>query len=192
MRDCRGRSLWAGHARAIQLTAGVFLAVTTARCSGTGPGASEKASAVLRVGAGQIELAPFIQNLTIEGLGTVTDEGKLDARLAKQWTVAPDGLSIAIQLRSGVRFHDHSAVTAQIVAQILQKSLPDSIGAAYDDVSSITAPSDDLVEVKLRRPSPFVLEALETPISKPGSPGIGTGNFHCGDLGQDARCGRPG
>ncbi len=99
--------------------------------------------------------------------------------LARDWSVGPDGLSVTIELRSNAKFHDGSPVSAQAVAEILNKALPRMLGAVFEDVQSLSAVGDHQVRIVLRRPSPFVVEALdgETPIRKGGDRAIGTGPF---------------
>jgi peptide/nickel transport system substrate-binding protein len=97
--------------------------------------------------------------------------------VAKGWTVAPDGRSIVVELRDNVRFYDGTPVTAQLVASLVHQSLPRLMGPAYDDVASIDVASKDTIEFKLRRPSSFLIDALELDVSKPGAPEVGTGPF---------------
>ncbi|MGE5242684.1 MAG: ABC transporter substrate-binding protein [Betaproteobacteria bacterium] len=98
--------------------------------------------------------------------------------LAKSWTTSPDRLTVTVNLRPGTAFHDGSKLTGQIVAQILNGTLPRTMGPIFEDVSSLSASADE-VRIVLRRPSPLVLEALDgdAPIVKPGNPTIGTGPF---------------
>jgi peptide/nickel transport system substrate-binding protein len=126
---------------------------------------------------GQIGVAQLVENLTIEGLVAVANDGRVRPWLAKDVTVAPNGLSIVVTLRANARFHDDSAISPQVVADTLRATLPQFAGPAYEDIVSVEPVSNDAVEVKLRRPSQFVLEALEAQIRKPQAPQIGTGSF---------------
>jgi len=51
------------------------------------------------------------------------------------------------------------------------------MGPAYDDIERIEPMTDNAVAVRLRRPSPFLVEALETLINKPGTADGGTGPY---------------
>ena len=51
------------------------------------------------------------------------------------------------------------------------------MGVVYDDVDSISAKNASEIVIQLKRPSPFVLESLESVIQKPGKAGVGTGPF---------------
>jgi peptide/nickel transport system substrate-binding protein len=51
------------------------------------------------------------------------------------------------------------------------------MGPAFEDISDIAAASPLVIRITLRRPSPFVLEALETPVQEAGKSGIWTGPY---------------
>src|SRR5437764_15328614 len=51
------------------------------------------------------------------------------------------------------------------------------MGQAFDDVDHISTMGSEVIEIGFRRPAPFLLEALDAPISKPGSFPIGTGAY---------------
>src|SRR6266851_4544092 len=138
------------------LVAGSLLLIASARCGRAGPSPSTTAP-VLRVGVGQIAVKQLVDNLTVDGLLAIADDGRVKPWLAKGWTVAPDGLSLVVSLRPDVRFHDGSAVSASRVAYILRTSLKPFAGPVYDDISSIDAAADDRIEFRLKRPSRFVL-----------------------------------
>jgi len=91
--------------------------------------------------------------------------------------MAPDGQSLRIRLRPNVKFHDGSAVTTAIVAQVLQAKLPRVLGPAFKDVINIKAISDIEIDITQRRWSPFLVESLDIDIEKPDAPGVGTGPF---------------
>lgn len=163
--------------RTAKIVAGVFLLTAAARCGSAGPKQPPSAETVLRVGVGPIELTSFVQNLTVEELIKSSQEGRLNPGLAERWTVSNDGLSINVDLRARIHFHDGSLLTAPMVVDTLKHTLPSFLGTAYEDVSSITATSDTRIEFKLVRPSAFLLESLESQVAKPGAADIGTGPF---------------
>jgi peptide/nickel transport system substrate-binding protein len=84
---------------------------------------------------------------------------------------------MTIRLRPGVKFHDDTPVTSGLVVDILRKSLPSFMGATFDDVGAIDAQTDTTIHITFRRPSPFLIEALEASIRKPNDPLGGTGPF---------------
>ena len=148
--------------------------------SGDGTGARP----TLRIGSGfgafssgNEGLRTVAMNQTIENLARVTIDGRLQPWLAHDWSVSPDGRSVSVNLVSGVKFHDGSPLTADIVANAVKASLPTTMGPAFSDVESVSATSDRQIVIRLRRPSPFLLEALEVPVPKPGTTFVGTGPF---------------
>jgi peptide/nickel transport system substrate-binding protein len=148
--------------------------------SDAGSTASGPATSQLRVGFGQLSgqgLRSMVQNWTVESLAALTNEGRLRPSLAKDWTVSPDGLSLTVNLAPNLMFHDGSPLTATVVANALQAVLPNTMGPAFEDVEGVSAVGDQQVVVRFRRPSPFLLDSLQTPLSKPGSSLVGTGPF---------------
>ena len=177
MRGGRGRF---GGVVTVGAAAGLLLAACG---SDTGSAAGGPAASVLRVGFGQVASSPgtglrsMARNWTVESLATLTNEGRPRPSLAKDWTVSPDGMSLTVNLAPNLMFHDGSPLTATVVANALQAMLPDTMGPAFEDVEGVSAVGDHQVVVRFRRPSPFLLDSLETPISKPGSSLVGTGPF---------------
>lgn len=55
-----------------------------------------------------------------ETLVTIDPEGKLVPQLAESWSVSDDGLSWTFVIRSGVKFHDGSLLTPEIVRVAIQ------------------------------------------------------------------------
>jgi ABC-type transport system substrate-binding protein len=154
-----------------------------ARCApATGPQESRASSVTLTIGIGQLAAESDIagvqqlkQILTREGLVNFSEDGRPKPALAEGWTTAADGSSLAIRLRTNATFHDGSPVDAETIVTILKNTLPAWMGPAFDDIDEITAPSRNEIRIGLRRPSPLLIEALESPIRK--SNGAATGAF---------------
>jgi len=174
----------------IGVLGGLGVLVGTARCT-RNPGPSQStAPSTLRVGVGGLPqqsadagLAPLVGNQTVESLAVPNDDGRMRASLAEGWSTSPDGLSVTLRIYPGATFHDGTPVSGRLVAAALNKDLPRFMGPAFEDISQIHALDDSSVRFELRRPSPFVIEALETPITKPGASGVGTGAFIAGASG---------
>jgi peptide/nickel transport system substrate-binding protein len=119
--------------------------------------------------------------ISVESLARLGDDGRPTAQLAKDWQVSPDGLTLTVNLRPGVKFHDGSPLTSAAVATALRAGLPSIMGPAFRDFDSVSAPNDNQVVLRFTSPSPFLLDALETPIQKPatapGTAPIATGPF---------------
>lgn len=79
-------------------------------------------------------------------------------------------------LRPGVRFHDGTPLTAQIVREFLVHELPQALGPSYADVAGIEAQSPNELTIVLKRRSAFLAEALNILIHPIGS-STGTGPF---------------
>src|SRR5262249_39684868 len=117
------------------------------------------------------------QGTAIEPLTRLGDDGRPRPALAEGWDLTPDRRSLTLRLRSGVKFHDGSPVTAATVADILNKTLPKTMGPAFEDVVSIRPINETAIDIQFRAPAPFLLESLEVTIQKPGSAQIGTGPY---------------
>lgn len=166
----------------VAIVFGLLAATAGCRAQGTPAGASS--SSTLRVGFGltsgqnvQLGIGGAVRNITLEGLVTFSREGRLVPKLAESVVELPDGLGWIIRLKPGLMFHDGSPLTAAIVRTTLLKGLPDAIGLAYEDVASIVETESNTLEVRLKRRSTSVLEALDLLIPAPDSETIGTGPF---------------
>jgi peptide/nickel transport system substrate-binding protein len=160
---------------------GFALLVGTSGCADN-PRRVADSPATLRVGVGglaqqtpQAGLRPLVGNLSIEGLVNLNEDGRPRPWLAEGWTTSADGLLLTIHLRDGARFHDGSPVSPPDVVAALRSTLPRAMGPAFQDVVAIEPSGDRNVRITLKAPSPFVLDALESPIERSG--GIGTGPY---------------
>jgi peptide/nickel transport system substrate-binding protein len=175
---------WFGLASACVAVAALLL---TACRPTAGESSSHPDSITLRIGLGQVAadtgngLRQLAQNQAVEALATLSDDGRTRPSLAKDWQLSADGLTLSVNLRSGVVFHDGTPVTPALVASSLRETLPVTMRAAFTDVEDVQAVGDSQVIVRMRQQSPFLLDALEAPVSKPGAPLIGTGPFTAAD-----------
>ena len=154
---------------------------------GCGKSTSPQPSVVdstLRVGVGalpqqapQAGLRQLVSSLALEPLASPTDDGRMRPWVLESWTTASDRLSVTLKLRPKAIFHDGSPVTAAVVVQALERSLPLSLGSIYRDVASISEVDRLTIRIDLRKPSQFIVEALEVTLQKPGSQTIGTGPY---------------
>jgi peptide/nickel transport system substrate-binding protein len=159
-----------------------FVQLATARCTRAGPAPS--VSTTLRVGVGalpqtsqQVGVRQIISGQSAEGLVKPQEDGRLRPNLAKGWSVTSDELSTIVELRQDATFHDGTPVSAELVAKSLRKDLPTFMGAAFDDVAKIEALDESHVRLEVRRPTQFLLEALDTPIQLRGQQTAGTGPY---------------
>lgn len=161
-----------------------ILLMATAGCRSSQTGTLHPELVTLRVGVGEAAsgsagggIRPFVQNLSMEGLIRIAENGRAEPRLARDWTITPNGLMMDLRLKSGVKFHDGSPVTTAAVVKILGSVLPPFMGPVFEDIEHITAIEDDRIQIGFKTASPFLQEALEVQLRKSDQPNIGTGPF---------------
>lgn len=92
--------------------------------------------------------------------------GPLRPALAESWQVSPDGMRIALKLRSGVKWHDGfvlSVLDAQATIEPLlmaRGNASPALRAELQDVAGVEISADNVVRLLLKRPSNFALRAL--------------------------------
>lgn len=126
-----------------------------------------------------------------EGLLTTAQDGRPAAGVAESWTVSADGLTWRFKLRPEARWSNGDRVTAshfvhgfrtvldrasaspnayllgpvENAAEVLRGELgPESLG--------ISAEGDDVVEIRLARPMPWLPGILAMPVAMPRLPGV--------------------
>jgi ABC-type transport system substrate-binding protein len=139
---------------------------------------------MLRVGIGQLSatsplngLRQLAQIVAVEGLARLTPEGRVEPWIAEKWAPSNHGRSLIVTLKSGVKFHDGSPVTAKEVGELLQAALPGVMGSTVKDVEIIRPLDEKAIEITFRRPAPFLLESLEVQIKKAGQGIVATGPY---------------
>jgi peptide/nickel transport system substrate-binding protein len=91
--------------------------------------------------------------------------------LAESWTVSADGLTYTFKIRSGVKFHDGSPLTAEDIKATYDRIINPPQGvisirkAYYADIGSVEAADPTRVVFKLKSPMAGVLEALASPFN---------------------------
>lgn len=104
-------------------------------------------------------------------------EARLRPDAALSWSSTSDGMEWSFRLRPGMRFSDGSTVEAHHFAGRLNAlRLPDSPspGASfYSAIASASAIRPDLLELKLSRPDPTLLNALALTFASPALEGKG-------------------
>ena len=161
-------------------TRGVAAIVGTVSAAALLAGAQNPASATTRGGtltfgryADSLFLEPVLNdgNVDIWMLSNLydtlllpTDDGKgVQPGLATAWTVAPDGKSVTLTLRDGIKFADGSPITAEDVQWSLKRaSRPDNgiwqfMVASIEDV---VVQDPKTVVLKLKQTDPAILTAL--------------------------------
>ena len=94
---------------------------------------------------------------------------KVIGDIATEWKISPDGLLYTFKLRSGVRFHDGSALTATDVKATYDKIIWPPAGvlsirkAAYSEIERVEVPDAATVVFRLKFPSASLLDNLASP-----------------------------
>jgi ABC-type transport system substrate-binding protein len=133
--------------------------------------------AQLSVTSGTQGLRQLQQLLAVENLMRTGDDGRMQPLLAQSWTRSADGRVVTVKLRPHVKFHDGSPMDPETVAALLPTALQGLLGPVFKDVGYVRPVGSDSIAIGFPEASPFLIEALEAPVQKPG-PGItGTGPF---------------
>lgn len=124
------------------------------------------------------------RNLVYQRLTSIDASGRTTPLLLEGWIVAPDGLTWRLRLRADVRFQDGTALTTGDVKRTIDEAVadPDTRGssACLGDIAGVAQLGDREVAVTLRRRCAYLLDDLETAVSRPAKDGkarIGTGPF---------------
>ncbi|WOF24286.1 ABC transporter substrate-binding protein [Microbacterium betulae] len=140
-------------------------------CSGGGAGEAEDTSLTLGAITAPTTLdpagsewgnrAPFYQAV-YDTLLYADSDGEIQPWLATEWSYNDDGTVLTLTLRDDVSFTDGSALTAEVVAENLQRfqdgTSPDA--GYFADVASFEAPDETTVVVTLNAPDPAFLDYL--------------------------------
>ncbi|WEK51595.1 MAG: ABC transporter substrate-binding protein [Candidatus Kaistia colombiensis] len=93
---------------------------------------------------------------------TYDQDGRVVPQLASEWTLSPDVTSIDFTLRTDVKFHDGSPLTADDVVYTLErtKRLGQGVSSMLGNYKSATAIDAHHVRVDMTAPSTLMLGAL--------------------------------
>jgi peptide/nickel transport system substrate-binding protein len=103
--------------------------------------------------------------------------GRPVPRLVKSWKWDDSGRTLTLELRTGVKFHDGSLLTPEMVVRFLTKFRGEKrIG--FQHVEEVEAATDGNVLVRLSQPDFFFLPELnELKLTHPDAPDVATGPF---------------
>ena len=109
----------------------------------------------------------LLLDATARGMVAHDGEGQIEAGLADRWTVIDDGRSYIFRLRE-THWADGQRVTAEDVAGLLQRrvksaTLPLSLRGELRGIESIRAMTGKVIELRLSRPLPHLLDLLAHP-----------------------------
>jgi peptide/nickel transport system substrate-binding protein len=121
-----------------------------------------------------------------EGLMKPTSTGELKPALAEKYEVSQDEKTYTFTLRSGVKFHNGKALTADDVVYSIQRCADTSAGeplvAAFSNIASVKKTDDSTVVITLKEADNEFLSYLTTAIlpkdyDKQDTAPVGTGPF---------------
>jgi len=105
--------------------------------------------------------------LIYEPVVTVDANLKVIPLLAESWKFSDDGLTLTLNLRKGVKFHNGDAFTSADVKYTLQRIQDEKtkalVRANFVDVKDIATPDDNTVVLTLAQPNVSILTALTNP-----------------------------
>jgi peptide/nickel transport system substrate-binding protein len=97
------------------------------------------------------------------------DSSKIIGDVATEWKTSPDGLTVTVKVRQGIRFHDGSTLTAADVKASYDKIVFPPQGTRssrkphYKAVKAIEAPDASTVVFRLKHPSAAFVANLASP-----------------------------
>lgn len=115
------------------------------------------------------EDAKITQNLFEPLVSFRGDTVEIEGRLAKSWTMSPDGKTLAFQLQTGVKFHDGTPFTSESVVFTFERMLdpnhpnkPKSIpyASSFGDIVKVAADGPERVVFTLKGPNAVILYNL--------------------------------
>ncbi len=134
-----------------------------------------------------------VQQVYVEGLTSIADDGQAIPFLAESWTISPDGTRYSFRIRQNVRFHNGRTMTAMDIQanaeRVRDKVRRGWLAAPMKLVKTLAAPSPTEFVMEMSEPYGPLLNILsELWILAPESPGweatiqtpIGTGPYRFG------------
>jgi peptide/nickel transport system substrate-binding protein len=104
-----------------------------------------------------------VSSKLFDGLLSFDAERKPVPRLAVAWDASPDGLTVTLDLRPGVKWHDGQPFGAADVAFSLQeiwRKYNARGRSTFANVDRVETPNPQRVVLKLARPAPYLFSAL--------------------------------
>jgi peptide/nickel transport system substrate-binding protein/oligopeptide transport system substrate-binding protein len=110
--------------------------------------------------------ARLLRSATAEGLVGFDEQGRVIPALADRWIVTDDGQSYIFRVRDG-SWADGTPLTAEAVHAALvaaiAKQRSDALGLDLDVIDEARAMAGRVIEIRLKRPFPYMLQLLAQP-----------------------------
>lgn len=103
---------------------------------------------------------------TAQGLISFDAEGQIEPALAERWIMTDDGLSLIFRIRRAQWAGGGEVTARQVVARLKAALAPASrnrLKPLFGGVENIVAMTGQVVEIRLRRPDPDMLQLLAQP-----------------------------
>lgn len=144
----------------------------------SGCGSEHETSVAVIVLPSDPEARRAIRAATVEGLVAVDALGRIVPALADRWIVTDDGQSYIFRLRDG-NWANGSALTGESARNALRQALREArrgpLKAELEAIDEVRAMAGRVVEIRLNRPSPDLLQLLARPEFGLERQGEGTG-----------------
>jgi len=105
-----------------------------------------------------------IMDYVVEGLVTIDANGRTQPALATSWTTSDDGLTLDVELRQGVTFHDGTPFTSAEVVWTFERLLDPDVRnprrGPIAAIESVEATGEHAVRFNLSEPAPYLVGAL--------------------------------
>ena len=149
----------------------VIACLLLAGCFGSDDGATEVVAigdpgSIFQAGPRWPLAAQELRAASVEGLVAFDEQARVVPALADRWIVTDDGLSFIFRLRDGT-WADGSAITADSARAALlqaiaaQRNLP--LGADLNVIGEVRAMAGRVIEIRLNRQAPDLLQLLAQP-----------------------------
>jgi peptide/nickel transport system substrate-binding protein len=135
-----------------QSSGGPFIVARTADIDGRDPAVATAFQTLQTLG------------LVYDTLVETNDAGEIEPSLATDWQVSPDGKTVTLTLRDGVKFHNGATFTAADAKATLDRVLDPKTGSVVAsnlaNVSAVRADGDHTLVIELSRPDTALLNVL--------------------------------
>ena len=167
----------------------LFLCVSTA-CGTTAPTVPAQGPQEIRIAVAEggssspdVGFAEVWRSFAYEGLTNRGNDGRPQPRLAKAWTVSPDGLRWTVNRRSDVWWHDghkfDAASAAEALEAVVRSRQRSALFPGLRDITTVHADGSDTITVSVSQPSAFLIDDLDIRLQRQnsGADPVGTGPY---------------
>jgi len=106
----------------------------------------------------------YLRHIAYEGLVNLSRDGRVVPALAESWKISADGLTYTFKLRSGVKFHDGTEMSAEDVEWCVRFAMdPQNVATGINfltNVREVKAKDKLTVEFTLKQPDALFLAVL--------------------------------